>query len=61
MTQGQLMVGTNGTAGTGVYRLDFNRDTAYRYDVTNRTTGTNNLAKVMQPIGLGAVLILGKI
>ena len=45
MTQGQLMVGTNGTAGTGVYRLDFNRDTAYRYDVTNRTTGTNSLAK----------------
>ena len=28
MTQGQLVVSTNGTAGTGVYRLDFNRDTS---------------------------------
>jgi hypothetical protein len=45
MSNGQLAISTNGTSGTGVYRLDFNRDTAYRYNVTNRTTGNNNLAK----------------
>jgi hypothetical protein len=45
MAQGQLLIATNGSAGTGVYRLDFNRDTAYRYNATNRTTGNNNLAK----------------
>jgi len=45
MTQGQLFIGTNGSAATGLYRFDFNRDKIYRYDGTNRTTNTVNIAK----------------
>ncbi|MEK7163617.1 MAG: LamG domain-containing protein, partial [Patescibacteria group bacterium] len=45
MVHGSLFIGTNGSAGTGLYRFDFNRDKIYRYDATDRRTNTVNIAK----------------
>ncbi|KKU57535.1 MAG: hypothetical protein UX80_C0014G0002, partial [Candidatus Amesbacteria bacterium GW2011_GWA2_47_11b] len=48
MTQGQLFVGTynpSSAEATGLYRFDFNRDKIFRYNDTNKTTNTVNIAK----------------
>ena len=34
---GVVVIGTNGSAGTGMYAFDFKQDTMYRYNTTNRT------------------------
>ncbi len=34
---GVVVVGTNGSSGTGMYAIDFKQDVIYRYNTTNRT------------------------
>lgn len=41
---GTIYVGTNGSAGTGVYAFDFISDRLYNYDSTDRSQGDKNIA-----------------
>jgi hypothetical protein len=40
---GVIVVGTNGSAGTGMYAFDFKQDTMFRYNSTNRVQGDKNI------------------